>query len=256
MRTHALFAAAAALATVLPARADDAPLKFITTSQLESKVTAAPPSGWSFTIVDARTRVEFEESHLAGAINVPAVQVLGMLPKRINDKHRELVFYCNGPKCTKSQKAARAAIDLGYTNILEYNEGLPAWTKAGLAVAGSPLPPFEVPAISPERLAFMLRSGAESPFLLDLRDSPEYLGFHIKGAVNIPLDQIMLRMREIPRDQEIVLVDHSGPQSVIAVRLLHSLMGVERMKRLDGGLMAWQLQKLPVETTSTVAKTL
>jgi rhodanese-related sulfurtransferase len=254
MRTHVLFAAAA-LAAIRPARADE-PLKFITTGQLESKVAAAPASSWSFTIVDARTRVEFEESHIAGAINVPAVQVLGMLPKRINDKHRELVFYCNGPKCTKSQKAARAAIDLGYTNILEYNEGLPAWTKAGLAVAGSPLPPYEVPAISPERLVLMLRRGAEPPFLLDLRDSPEYLGFHLKGAVNIPLDQIMLHMREIPRDQEIVLVDHSGPQSVIAARLLHYLMGVERMKRLDGGLMAWQLQKLPVETTSTAAKTL
>jgi len=254
MRTHALFAAAA-LATVLPARADDAPLKFITTLQLESKVAAAPPSSWSFTIVDARTRVEFEESHIAGAINVPAVQVLGMLPRRVTDKHRELVFYCNGPKCTKSQKAARAATDLGYTNILEYNEGLPAWTKAGLAVAGSPLPPFEVPAISPERLASLLQRGAE-PFMLDLRDSPEYLGFHLKGAVNIPLDQIMLHMREIPTDQEIVLVDHSGPQSVIAARLLHYLMGVDRMKRLDGGLTAWQLQKLPVETTSAVAKTL
>src|SRR5260370_37371156 len=113
-------------------------------------------------------------------------------------------------------------MDPGHRNSQKYKEGVPAWRGGGGAVAGSPLPPFEVPAISPERLASMLRSGAESPFLLDLRDSPEYLGFHIKGAVNIPLDQIMLRMRGIPRDQEIGLVDHSGPQSVIEARLLHS----------------------------------
>ena len=136
-----LFCAMALLATA--ARSEEAPLTFIGTSELSAKVSSGPASRWNFTVVDARTRVEYEESHIAGAINVPASQTQALLPKRVKDRSRTIIFYCNGPKCTKSQKGARAAIALGYSSVFEYNEGLPAWGKAGLRLAGTPLPAFE-----------------------------------------------------------------------------------------------------------------
>jgi rhodanese-related sulfurtransferase len=226
----------------LAARADDQPLQFITTAELSARTKAGPPSAWDFTVVDARTRVEYGEGHVAGAVNCPTSEVPARLPKMIKDRARQLVFYCNGPKCTKSQKAARAAIALGYKNVLEYNEGLPAWGKAGLPIEGTPLPAFEAPAVSPEQLAAMSASG-HPPVVIDVRDAVEFDAFHVFGSINVPLDSLQARLKELPRGREIVVVCHAGHQSPIAVRVLHHL-GRSDLKRLDGGVIAWQQKGL------------
>ena len=95
MRTMILLAVLAAVSAV---RADEEkPLTFITTAELAARTSAAPPARWNFTIVDARTRVEYEESHIIGAINCPAGLAQSHLPRLVKDKARQLVFYCNGP---------------------------------------------------------------------------------------------------------------------------------------------------------------
>src|SRR3954462_4317648 len=94
--------ASAALLAAGQSRADEAPLQFITTVDLHAKTASAPPARWTFIVVDARTRVEFEENHIAGAVSVPATQTGALLPRLAKDKAHQLIFYCNGPKCTKS----------------------------------------------------------------------------------------------------------------------------------------------------------
>ena len=245
--------ASAAVAAAGPLRAVDAPLTFISTEQLSARTAATPPARWTFTVVDARTRVEYEENHIAGAVNCPASQTQALLPKLVKDKSRELIFYCNGPKCTKSQKAARAAIALGYQNVLEYNEGLPGWGKAKMPIAGTPLPPVDVPAVAAGDLAAQLKSG-KHPFILDLRDAQEFNAYHLKGAVNIPLDEVEKRLREIPKAGEVVIACHAGQQSIVGARLLHHLgVGIASLRRLDGGILAWQQKGLPLEAQAVAA---
>src|SRR5258706_3411762 len=177
--------ATAALAGAGQPRADEAPLTFITTADLQTKTATAPPVHWAFTVVDARTRVEFEENHIAGAISCPATQTAALLPRLVKDKSRQLIFYCNGPKCTKSQKAARVAISLGYRKVLEYNEGLPAWGKANLPVAGSPLPPVEMTSISPEDLRARMEAG-KGPAGIDVRRAAGFAPVRVAGPLSLP----------------------------------------------------------------------
>jgi len=232
------------------ARADEAPLTYIATQELAAKMRA---SAWTFTVIDARARVEYDEAHIPGAISVPAPDVAVALPKRIKDRRRELIFYCNGPKCTKSQKAARGAIALGYQNVLEYNEGLPGWGKAKMPIAGTPLPPVDVPAVAAGDLAAELKSG-KHPFILDLRDAQEFNAYHLKGAVNIPLDDVEKRLGELPKDGEVVIACHAGQQSIVGARLLHHLgVGIPGLRRLDGGILAWQQKGLPLEARVVAA---
>ena len=227
----------------LAARADEAPLQFISTAELSARTSAAPPARWSFTIVDARTRVEYGEGHIKGAVNCPASDVSALLPRMVKDRARELVFYCNGPKCTKSQKAAHAALALGYKKVLEYNEGMPAWGKASLPIEGTPLPAFEAEAVSPEQLSAVKAKVT----MVDVRDAVEYEAFHIPGAINIPLDALQTSMKQLPQGREIVIVCHAGHQSPIAARVLHH-MGRSDLKRLDGGVVGWQQKGLPTES--------
>jgi rhodanese-related sulfurtransferase len=213
---------------------------------------AADPATWDFTLVDARSRVEFEASHIAGAVNLPARLVKDHLGDVARDKNRTVVFYCNGPTCTKSQKAARAAIALGYTKVLVDNDGLPAWEQARHGVDGKPLPVVEIPAIPPPTLAAVLArpgGGGRALHPVDVRDEDEFAAFHLDGAVNIPLDDLARRAAEIP-EGPVCLVDHAGHQNVAAGRVLATL-GRHEVGRLDGGMLAWQRAGLPLVTKGT-----
>lgn len=240
MRTLIL-AALAACSLALPAHAQEAPV--IGTDALAGKM-AGPPSSWSFTLVDARTQVEFSEAHIPGAVLVPARVVGTKLPEVVKDKARLVVFYCNGPNCTKTVKAAKAALAAGYKNVAEYKEGLPGWGKSGRAIEGKPMKAVDLVAISPAALREAVAS-RNPPFVMDVRDPEEFASFRIPGAVSMPIDEISARLKEVPGGRAIVVVDHAGHQTPVAARVLGHL-GRTDVKRLDGGILRWQSDGMQV----------
>lgn len=48
--------------------------------------------------------------------------------KTLGNKDRLLVTYCSGPKCSASSKMATKLRAAGYTNVIEYREGVAGWT--------------------------------------------------------------------------------------------------------------------------------
>jgi len=71
-------------------------------------------------------------------------------------------------------------------------------------------------------------------FLLDVREPSEYQKGHIPNAVNIPLDQIRSRLKEIPKDKEIIVNCQVGLRSYIGVRILMQ-NGFDNVRNLSGG---------------------
>jgi rhodanese-related sulfurtransferase len=231
---------AAALAFAAPTLAQE---RIISTPDLLKRMSG-PAARWDFTLVDARTAVEYGEAHIPGAVNVAASRTAKRLPELVKEKGRAVVFYCNGPKCTKTVKAAKAAIAAGYTDVWEYKDGLPGWGKAGQKVEGKPLPAHEAPALAAAALKALLGS-ANPPVLVDIRDAEEFEAFHLEKALNLPIDDIPARLKEIPAGRAVVIVDHAGHQAPVAARLLASL-GSKDLKRLDGGVLQWQAAGFPV----------
>ena len=236
--------AAAAVAVAVASGASAQEVKVISTADLKAKMGAAPAHGWDFTLVDARSETEFAEGHIPGAVLISAKRTPERLPEVAKDKSRLVVFYCNGPGCTKSLKGARLALAAGYRDVREYNEGLPAWQSARYEVVGTPLPEVKLPMVAPAALRAQL--GASGPVLLDIRDADEFEKFHIAGSLNIPLDAIKKRVKELPSGR-ICIVDHVAHQAPVAARLLAKL-GRSDFVGLEGGIMAWQDAELP--TTS------
>jgi rhodanese-related sulfurtransferase len=230
-----LLAVALALLTSSPALAAEA--KVIDTAQLAARMKG-PPSQWDLTLVDARTEVEFSDAHIPGAVLVRANEVGEKLPSIVPDRSRTVVFYCNGPNCTKTVKAAKQALAAGYTDVLEYKEGIPGWGVARRPIEGKPLPKVQAPAIAPEALKALL-AGANPPLVVDIRDADEFAKFRIAQARSVPIDDLPKQAPAFPAGQPIVLVDHAGHQSPLAVRLLASF-GRTDVKRLDGGMIKWQ----------------
>jgi rhodanese-related sulfurtransferase/DNA-binding transcriptional ArsR family regulator len=91
------------------------------------------------------------------------------------------------------------------------------------------------------------RLKAGSVTLVDVRPAEEYIAGHIAGAISIPHDELESRLRELPRDQEIVAYCR-GPYCVFAHQAVAALKGKHRKaRRLEGGFPEWKNAGLAVE---------
>ena len=73
-------------------------------------------------------------------------------------------------------------------------------------------------------------------FLLDVREEYEYQNGHIKGAVNLPLREILSQKDALLKDRDIYVYCRSGHRSADAVNFLKSL-GFEKVHNIEGGFI-------------------
>src|SRR5262245_41461190 len=71
------------------------------------------------------------------------------------------------------------------------------------------------PRIAVDELADALR-GATPPVVVDVRLPAEYRSVHLAPSLSVPLDQIVKRRDELPRDRELVLVCRTGSRARLA----------------------------------------
>lgn len=87
---------------------------------------------------------------------------------------------------------------------------------------------------------------AEAAVLVDVREVHEWEAGHVAGAVHLPLGLVPTRLDELPRDRRIVVVCRSGRRSAGVTDLLNG--SAFDAVNLDGGLLAWVEEGLPLET--------
>ncbi len=72
-----------------------------------------------------------------------------------------------------------------------------------------------------------------------MRSPEEFAAGHVDGAINIPLDELVERTRELPRDAELVTVcGKGGGRSDQAAEQLRA-NGFRSARPLCGGTQAW-----------------
>lgn len=214
-----------------------ADIPYITTAELKKKMDA----GETMVLADALSSIEHKELAIQGSVNIPASKVKGN-PNLPADKSTLLIFYCKGPKCGKSRIAAGEAIKLGYTNVMVYNEGLPAWAKSKYPVVQhTKYPKFEIIRMSPKELQAELGSVV----VVDIRGKKHMELGKIEGSVDILLDDMEEQYSSLPKNKKIVVVDHAGKQLAVAAKYLH-MQGYTNIAILDGGVTAWLRAGLPV----------
>ena len=73
-------------------------------------------------------------------------------------------------------------------------------------------------------------------FLLDVREEYEYQEGHVKGAVNLPLREILEKKDSLLKNKDIYVYCRSGHRSADAVNFLKSL-GFEKVHNIEGGFI-------------------
>ncbi len=178
-------------------------------------------------IVDARPTRVFEEGSVPTAVNIPDTFFDKMKDKLPAAKDTPLVYFCGGNKCPLSPKSAEKAKALGYTNVKLFQAGYPAWKQAyGAApVAGATAAPAAKPAqaaieagpkgdtITVASFNKIMAEAPDSIMLIDVRDASEFAKGHIKGAVNIPVGDMMDKAAKLPSDKPVVFVCATGNRS-------------------------------------------
>lgn len=86
--------------------------------------------------------------------------------------------------------------------------------------------------------------------ILDVRPASEFAAGHVAGAVNIPIEELARRLRELPKGKEVVAYCR-GPFCLMSFDAVHLLRSRGRKaRRLQDGLPEWRAAGLPVEANA------
>ncbi len=78
----------------------------------------------SVIILDVRTKQEYEEGHIEGAILIPNTELINRANNELPDKDATILVYCRSGN--RSAKAAKELIEAGYTNVFDFG-GINNW---------------------------------------------------------------------------------------------------------------------------------
>lgn len=206
---------------VIVSQAAAANYKLIDTARLKVMID----SKQEFTLVDARTKEEYDEAHIVKAINITEKGYEAQSSQLPSDKNAPLVIYCNGLKCGKSKKVAAKAAAAGYTNITIYTDGFPVWEEKAMPITAGPdySKKIETTKLKPEELKQMIDSGTKDFVIVDVRDESEYKEGHIPTAINIPVETFAAKSEVLPKEKKIIVYCNSGGRSYTAYRKLMKL---------------------------------
>jgi rhodanese-related sulfurtransferase len=100
-------------------------------------------------------------------------------------------------------------------------------------------------AVEGDELLRRVKSGEVT--VLDVRPAVEYRAGHIPGALSIPVGELKARLKELPKDREIVAYCR-GPYCVMAVEAVELLRkkGFEA-HRMEQGVVDWRVRGWRVE---------
>jgi len=180
-------------------------------------------------IIDARPDLKYNQGTIPGAVNMAPEQfekLKGLLPA---DKEIEIIVFCGGLKCDKSQKLADLAKPLGYNNIKVYAYGYPDWKKnstrafaminpkEGGAVAAQAAEEMAYPGeIKKDELLQLLEAKPAGFLLVDVRPAEEFAKNHLPGAINILDETMAANIDKLQGAESVVFYCNTGSRAAVA----------------------------------------
>ena len=187
----------------------------------------------AITLVDLRRPEAFGGAHIPGAVNIGSGQNLSLWAGWILDPEQRLLLISDNGH---DEEAHRSLARVGLDHIEGFlQKGMPGWVDAGEKFTRTvQLSTNEVAERGPETQ------------ILDVRSDKEWESGHIQNAIHIPLGELKDRTSELTKDADLIAVCGSGYRSSIAASLLQA-EDFLKISSMDGGMTAWNAQKLPLE---------
>ncbi|MGI8999399.1 MAG: rhodanese-like domain-containing protein [Candidatus Limnocylindria bacterium] len=81
-------------------------------------------------LINALAREAFNDERIAGSISVPASDALRVAGD-VLARDQSIVVYCASRNCTASPTLAQKFVDLGFTEVADFEGGIEEWERAG-----------------------------------------------------------------------------------------------------------------------------
>ena len=188
-------------------------------------------------ILDTRDADEFAASHLAGSINIGlAGQYATWAGTVLNHADSIAIIASPGRERESAVRLGR----IGFDNVAGYlQDGLRSVESRPDLVAFT------------ERLSASmvgeLLSSNHPPLAIDVRSPNERAEKFIPGSLHIPLSRFVENLKSLPDNRTLVVYCAGGYRSSIAASLLQR-DGFTSVRELAGGITAWELSKLSVDS--------
>lgn len=125
-----------------PAESD--PLTVDEVAHISRQEVQAGIADKSLVVVDTLPADMHKQVHLPGAINIPGhpyeiadASTDAHAPRLLPDKNAKIALYCINVPCRNSEFVGRRLMELGYTHVTKYAEGIEDWMQADLPVEGT-----------------------------------------------------------------------------------------------------------------------
>nr|WP_321426919.1 rhodanese-like domain-containing protein [uncultured Acetobacteroides sp.] len=171
-------------------------------------------------MIDVRTQQEFASGAYPDAINIPVDELSDRIEELGDNPSREITVYCASG--ARSAYAQRMLMQMGYSNVT--NGG-------GLSTM-----------MSRRSNKATTTSSSNEPIIIDVRTPDEFNSGAYPKAINIPLDELQMRVDELGSpSRTITLYCASGARSAYGQRILQQL-GFTNVSN-GGGIMQMMLQR-------------
>ena len=205
----------------------------------------------TYALIDARPKRVSDKGMIPTSLNISDTDFDKQVDKLPADKATPLIYYCGGLECVLSDNSAEKAKKLGYTNVLTYPEGYPEWEKLhgsapAAGVSGAPLaaapasaalaPGKEKGSVTVESFEKVWKSAPASLLLVDVRDPKEFSGGTIKGAINVPMNDLEKKVGNLPTDKPVVFFCGTGARAGEAYDTVKLLRGEVQASFLDANI--------------------
>jgi rhodanese-related sulfurtransferase len=204
-----------------------------------AKLVAEGPAKTTYTLIDSRPLVRFQEGAIPSAIHLPFIGFDKFVDRLPKDKNQLVVFYCGGITCTLSPNSLKKAKLMGYTNVRVYREGEPEWKTRNYLVT---TPSFVKAAYVDRDIPHVM---------IDARTADDATSGHIKGAVSVPAGQERAIVKSLPPAKmkaPLIVYDGRGGEQAVTVAKALIKAGQQNVLVLDGGMIGWQAGAYPVES--------
>jgi len=208
----------------------------VTVTELDAFIEGKNP-----VFVDVRDVFAFEKSHVKGAIHLP-LEILAEQIKSIPENRTVIVYDETGKK---GHQALRTLLGSGYKDVTNISGGHTSLQRQARTVGFKHLQidllPLEPKSLEKENSKTEEKivekvQDANSPIVVDVRTPEEFEDGAYPDSINIPLDELMHRYKELGNNaaREIVVYCASGARSAYAQQMLMNL-GYANVKN-GGGL--------------------
>lgn len=184
-------------------------------------------------VVDLRPAADFAAGHVRGTINIPLNRSFTTWAGWFLPYDRPFYLIAEATGTSGIQKVASDLTMIGLERIGGYFG--PEVFQGDLQVS---------PQTSLEELQRVLGTR----YVLDVRNANEWDLGHLPGAHHVALGVLPDRLKDVPRDQPVVVHCQGGARSAMAVSLLQAA-GYTNVSNMGAGYGGWSAAGLPVENS-------